>query len=854
MSESGAHAGWVGLSPDLRLIGESFGHPSSLTVSFGPSKTGRWTDHKGRAAEDGGMRFRKSLRDLGPTVQVLAGGQALIGSGRTLTPHFDLDGRSTEDKGRIAGWVRLGWCPTAPTTVELRDDFGNTVQARTRPQAGGPQRRVFESDVRRFQGGRIWISALLPDGARAPLPDSPLLLNRSLVRVGSAGASRKRSAAAGGAKIGKRRAVDVIVPAYLGLDETATCIRSVLDSVGEEAELVVIDDASPDPQLRAHLDQLAAASEITLVRNDTNVGFTGSVNRGMSLHSDRDVVLLNSDAVVFGDWLARMQAVAYRENGTGTVTPWSNDGSLVSYPSKATQLDVPAAAELDRLAARLFAGRSREIPVGVGFCLYIRRDCLTETGPFDEAAFTSGYGEETDFCMRARSKGWSHHLATNVFVLHSGGRSFGQRRRALLERSSRIVNLRYPGYDRWIAKFLHSDPLHPLRKAIDEHRLAFAEGERFVLIVTLALGGGVGRFVAERKQALLASGRVPLVLSPSAPDSKSCSLHHEGSPLPDLRYDAPSDLKSLTSLLGKLPIEHIELHHFLGLGPGVVEAVLSLRAPYDVYVHDYIWICPRVTLIDHRGRYCGEPPIAQCEVCLERNGSRIDAPTSVSALRHRSGRWLAAARQVYVPSEDVSLRMQRYFPNVRMTVTPWETAVQPRPAPVSISTGIRVVSIGAVGRQKGYKVLLACARDAVSRKLPIEFVVIGYTEDDAPLTETGQVFVTGRYKDAEVSHLIDREQPKVAFFSSVWPETWCYALSHAIAAGLPIVAFDLGTIAERLRKVPGATLLPLNTRPAVINDTLIRLAALPAQATNYFGNPISIQNKRTMPSALSHFS
>ena len=89
-----------------------------------------------------------------------------------------------------------------------------------------------------------------------------------------------------------------------------------------------------------------------------------------------------------------------------------------------------------------------EIPVGVGFCLYIRNDCLKDVGELDASVFGIGYGEESDFCLRARQRGWSHRLAADVFVYHASARSFGARRAALLERSQRLLNLRYPGYDR----------------------------------------------------------------------------------------------------------------------------------------------------------------------------------------------------------------------------------------------------------------------------------------------------------------------------------------------------------------------------------------------------------------------
>ncbi len=134
---------------------------------------------------------------------------------------------------------------------------------------------------------------------------------------------------------------------------------------------------------------------------------------------------------------------------------------------------------------------------------------------------------------------------------------------------------------------------------------------------------------------------------------------------------------------------------------------------------------------------------------------------------------------------------------------------------------VRVGLIGAIGGHKGYQVLLECARDAAARRLPLEFVVIGYTEDDKPLLKTRKVSITGRYSDIEASHLLRRERPDIVFLPSVWPETWCYTLDYALAAGLPVVSFDLGAIAERLRAAGTGDLLPLNLSSRHINDRLL---------------------------------
>ena len=166
---------------------------------------------------------------------------------------------------------------------------------------------------------------------------------------------------------------------------------------------------------------------------------------GSGFTPDRDVVILNADTEVFGDWLARLRSAAYSSPDVGTVTPLTNSGSIASYPaSEEPGLGSATAAERNALAARVNARTTIDIPTGVGFCMYIRRDCIAAVGMFDTDTFSKGYGEENDFCLRGTALGWRHLLTGDVFVRHIGSRSFGGLRAALFDRNIRLLNLRHP--------------------------------------------------------------------------------------------------------------------------------------------------------------------------------------------------------------------------------------------------------------------------------------------------------------------------------------------------------------------------------------------------------------------------
>lgn len=269
--------------------------------------------------------------------------------------------------------------------------------------------------------------------------------------------------------------LDVIVPVYADAERTRRCIESVLAARNRMPfELCVVADAPPDPAIVEYCRSLQGREGVRVLFNERNLGFVASANAGMRLHAERDVVLLNSDCEVADGWLDRLAACALRHPQAGTLTPFSNDATICSYPWAGWSGGLPGRLglqALDALFAATHAGAVVELPVGVGSCLYIRRACLDQTGLFDEQAFGRGYGEECDFCLRASAHGWKHLLCAEVFVFHAGGASFGEEKAVRSAAAQAVLRERHPDYPQRVAAFVERDPVEPLRAAVDEARI-----------------------------------------------------------------------------------------------------------------------------------------------------------------------------------------------------------------------------------------------------------------------------------------------------------------------------------------------------------------------------------------------
>jgi GT2 family glycosyltransferase len=373
--------------------------------------------------------------------------------------------------------------------------------------------------------------------------------------------------------------ITVIVPVYRGAAETRRCLESVLAArVAEPYRVVAIDDATPEPEIAEYLRGLAAAGRVQLIAHAENRGFVHSVNDGLAARAGGAVVLLNSDTEVADGWLDRLAACARREPKTGTVTPFSNNATICSYPRVHDGNRLPdgtSTAELDRIFAAVNAGQSVEIPTAVGFCMLITEECLRGVGGFDAETFGRGYGEEVDFCMRAARAGFRHRLAADVFVFHAGEVSFkgdgAERRRA----AQAIIDQRYPEFLAGLREYLDKEPARPLRRAVDRERIRRSPRPRTLLVASR--NGTPPRTLADLPRGLDPEREEILALfTGNGPASVLMWLKETE----EFEVGMPSrhDLPALGPLLRDLGVTQIHLQDIRGLPTDVLALPLGIGA------------------------------------------------------------------------------------------------------------------------------------------------------------------------------------------------------------------------------------------------------------------------------------
>ncbi len=618
--------------------------------------------------------------------------------------------------------------------------------------------------------------------------------------------------------------IDVIIPVYDGFYETKRCIQSVLDNKNLTSfNVLVIEDCSPNSEIKKYLQELAETGLIELHVNALNKGFVGTVNLGMSLHADRDVVLLNSDTEVANNWLDRMVDHAAKHPAVATITPFSNNAEICSFPrycqpnslfSDKTVVDVDTV--FSTLPACLV-----DVPTGVGFCMYIRRAALNDIGLFDEKAFGRGYGEENDFCRRAAAVGWRNTTCTNVFVFHDGGVSFSSEKAERVQNAMAILDKKYPDYHRLVHEHLKKDPERPFR-VLAQLKLLQQSGKPKYLFIAHGLGGGVIKHLQELADHV-AEGVECLVLKPVEGGVVELSCH-SGDYCWQLFFNLHEEYGRLLQTLQALAIERIHLHHVMGIADDILELIDDLAVPFDVTLHDYYFATANPTLTDRHGVFA-ENIETRDQLCAE--SYPLPHQMCVSEWREKFAQLLSRASRIISPSQRCKDVYLEYFPSLSIDVVfhpEWEQS-QPYPHPVvpvlAAHDQLKVLVVGAMSREKGADVLerTATYRDALNR---LQYHLVGYAYK--PLAP--EVVQHGAYDDKTLDQLIENLKPHLIWFPAQWHETYCYTLSAALRSGLPILSTDLGSFPERLEGRPLSFIKPWRTTPIEWNDTLLQIREL----------------------------
>jgi GT2 family glycosyltransferase len=224
-------------------------------------------------------------------------------------------------------------------------------------------------------------------------------------------------------------AVTITIVLHNSADGLESCLRAIAPAVGDGfAEVIAVDNASPDGSAAILARELPHAR---ILASAENLGFARGVNLAWPHVRGRYWVLLNPDVVVPSDglralaeWMDRHPrlGIASPEIAQADGTPSSAGRALPSIGRTLVEM-----TRLHRLLPRRARGRllrgaywtgGDQLDTGwvAGTAMVVRRAAVEPTGLADGIFM---YGEDLEWCWRARRAGWRIGVCSAVTVVHA---------------------------------------------------------------------------------------------------------------------------------------------------------------------------------------------------------------------------------------------------------------------------------------------------------------------------------------------------------------------------------------------------------------------------------------------------
>ncbi|MCR5701459.1 MAG: glycosyltransferase [Lachnospiraceae bacterium] len=633
--------------------------------------------------------------------------------------------------------------------------------------------------------------------------------------------------------------VDIIVPVYNGYIFIKKLFASIFNT-SVRMRLIIINDCSTDPNVVEFLESLSNEHEnVVLINNDVNMGFVKSVNRGLK-ESTNHVVLVNTDVELPSNWLERLIAPIINDDTVASTTPFTNSGTICSFPNFCKDNKLFAGASVD-LIDDVFCqldSITYDVPTGVGFCMGMNKKAIKQVGLLDEDNFGKGYGEENDWCQRAIDAGYRNVHVCNLFVFHNHGGSFASEEKLrLISDHAKVMLDKHPNYNADVAAYVGRDPAGEIR-AYALFELMMKINSKKVMYINHCLGGGANDYLINKRNQRLANNElVATLFYEHTIGVYRIQVNYQEYEL-SFFYVNDSVLKSelLKYRFDEVIInELVSYPDLFEIMNWIVDYCNTKKSKLIMLMHDYYSVCPGINLLDDSGAYCD---VSHCQDCVVMQEFLNPINKTGRDWENNWKSFLNECDEVTVFSHDTERILEkRYGVLNNINYVPHVVDYMPvLDKKTKMTDTINIGILGAMSKHKGYDIVNALVKLFDKDDIQVKIIHFGNSDEGCQINSKKYVEY-GRYRVGQLPNLVFKYDIDVFFIPSIWPETFSYTTQEIIKMNMPVAVLPIGAPAERVKDYERGLVLSSWDVETISKEILIF-------ANNYKSNKIT--NKKVL--------
>ena len=259
------------------------------------------------------------------------------------------------------------------------------------------------------------------------------------------------------------------------------------------------------------------------------------------------------------------------------------------------------------------------------------------------------------------------------------------------------------------------------------------------------------------------------------------------------KYD--SEFSNMIDLLiDNLQIDLVHIHHIMRFPCDIKDISKKVKTIHTI--HDYTLLCPRNFLVNTENEFCTNGSKKDCRLCLKEH--QIDFSVRNDAVKQL----IENVDANIVPDESIIKELDHYYSIANYEIIPHGIDTK-QIVPFTMSNKklgqkINIAFVGLMVPHKGLNV----ARDLVfnNNRTNIIYHLFGTSSDERLNMNQKNYVYHGLYNKTELPKLLNDNKIDLVLLLSTCPESYSYVLSEVAYAKVPAMSFDIGALANRIKK------------------------------------------------------